>query len=755
MRANLNFSQASYFLFCLFPLLPTLQAQSALAMLFLLLQVIQAIRDRRSASKFGIWFPFLLSLPTLILSVTLLYSDDVQLGVKYLERSALLLLIPWLLFFNRSRINRQLQKSVLLFMAIVMSGFAWYIITSMLATGKFFEILPLPNSYYYIREFMASKSGMHPTYFSILLAIPFFSLQQSFKEGSLTISLRWFFGFFLLSLFLTLALAASKMILAAVVVGSALIWIQGWPWRKSLKWISIGSIVLLSIGLSVAPLRDRANDLLKALTEEGLDQDNPDSMRKAIYASSLQVIGEHPWFGVGVGDTQAALNAKYESNGFAYAFENGFNSHNNYLHIWIASGLGAFILFVLIQLVQIIIASACRNPVHLAIMVMFSMSMLSENILSRQVGVFSYAFFTAFLAYSSWSTAKGKIFINGRFLAQKLTGVQRYAQEVSSHLMKEHGDVWILRPSEKGASTNRHIFLAFGRGLQWEQIALPFYLKCIGSPPLLNLGNSAPIFYSNNYLTLHDVAFMHQPEWFSRNFVRWYRYMIPRVLKKAKQVFTVSEFSKTEIQRFFKVPAGKITVVYNGIPQLDSTETTAEPLVQGDYALVVGSLSPRKNQGFIIDCFQDLGDDFPLQLVLAGDIDDSIFGETQSQLEQIKQSSNIQWFRRPSDGDLTSLYKQAFCVIYMPLYEGFGLPVLEALSYGKPTIVSDIPVFKELFEDLVIFSRLENRQHLASLLREMIEDPNLKIPSKIALEDLGDRFSYKAAASKIFDRLPS
>lgn len=752
MPTKFHLGRFSFFLFCFFPILPSLQAQSALAMLFLLLQILSIFLYPRKSESSNWWFPLFMSLPTLFLVMSLVYSDDLQAGVKYLERSVLLVLMPLVLYFNRALIDRRLQSEVLHFLGLIMAGFACYIIGALLATGKFFEILPLPNSYYYIREFIGNRAHMHPTYFSLLLALPIFAIQKSL--GQLPQSTPKFWGYLLVLavLLLALLLAASKMIMAATLVGSAAMWLQSLGFKKG--FIRLAGALALSLVLifSMGSLRDRASEFVAAFTEEGIDKDNPDSMRKAIYKSTLALIVENPWTGVGIGDAQAALNAKYEEFDYRLAREEGFNTHNNYLHFWLAAGLGPFLFFLLLQLMQLVIAGISKNPVHLAISICFSMSLLSENILARQVGVFVYAFFTAFLVYASWSRSKKLIFINGRFINQGLTGVQRYAREISRQLVQQSDRVRLISPS--AVATDLPVkSLAILKGQAWEQITLPIYLTLLGRPPLLNLGNSAPLMYPQNYLTLHDVAFMENSDWFSPKFVRWYRFMVPRILAKAQHVFTVSAFSRQEIIKHFKLSESKISLSYNGCPDFKIEGPSGPPLVEGDYALVVGSITSRKNQQFIIESFLKLEASLSIKLVLAGSLNQQVFGTKEGESSKWQQSDRIIWFESPDDAQLHNLYQHAKFCLYTPIYEGFGLPVLEALVYQRPIIVSDIPVFRELYQDLVIFSPLANQEHLISLITCMAKESGLNPPRELAPAELKQRFSYAKSASLILSHL--
>ena len=145
-----------------------------------------------------------------------------------------------------------------------------------------------------------------------------------------------------------------------------------------------------------------------------------------------------------------------------------------------------------------------------------------------------------------------KIYINARFLTQQKSGVQQFAIELSKELLKINPNINFIAPKNI-INTNLAKDLnvkTYGNhiGQAWEQLELPIFLQKKGKPLLINLCNSAPLNYSNSIITLHDLAFIENPKWFSYSFRKWYNFLIPRIAKKTKHILTVSEFSKTEIQ---------------------------------------------------------------------------------------------------------------------------------------------------------------------------------------------------------------
>ncbi len=164
------------------------------------------------------------------------------------------------------------------------------------------------------------------------------------------------------------------------------------------------------------------------------------------------------------------------------------------------------------------------------------------------------------------------LIVNSRFLTQKITGVQRFAIEISlrlKDLLKEN--VSFVAPGNviqpKIAEQLNVQIVGKHTGHIWEQWDLPRYLKKNGSPLLLNLCNLAPLHYNNKISTIHDVSFVRYPQTFSKKFLLFYNFMIPKIISSSKMILTVSEFSKREIIDVYGTEENKIEVVYNAVNQ--------------------------------------------------------------------------------------------------------------------------------------------------------------------------------------------
>jgi glycosyltransferase involved in cell wall biosynthesis len=173
-------------------------------------------------------------------------------------------------------------------------------------------------------------------------------------------------------------------------------------------------------------------------------------------------------------------------------------------------------------------------------------------------------------------------------------------------------------------------------------------------------------------VTVHDLAVLRHPETFRRWTRTYVPQLVPHMVRAARRVIAVSEFTAGEVEQLLRVPRDRIRVVPNGVA---SAFTTDGPRAEGDYVLAVGTLEPRKNLTRTIAAAGKLGTE--LRVVGArgwGDV--RLAGP------------HVTWLGEIDDAELARQYRGARCVVYASLYEGFGIPVLEAIACGAPVVTS-------------------------------------------------------------------
>jgi glycosyltransferase involved in cell wall biosynthesis len=337
------------------------------------------------------------------------------------------------------------------------------------------------------------------------------------------------------------------------------------------------------------------------------------------------------------------------------------------------------------------------------------------------------------------------IIINARFLTQKMTGVQRFALEICNKLPTSIGGkrVVFIAPKEeiKNKLKNQENIIHFGRfkGQLWEQIDLPIFLKKNGTPLLINFVGIGPIFYVNKVMFLYDLAFKHHPEWFSYSFQKIYNIFIPISLKYSKAIITDSNYVKSDIQRTYNINESKINTVYAA----PSMKFKNKNLEKEKFILTVSSIDPRKNLKRMIEAFSMIDTDHKLMIV----------GSEHKSFSKIKikeglLSKNIIFTGYLNDEELIDLYNKAKVFIYASLFEGFGLPPLEAQACGCPCIVSNTTSLPEVYEDSVEYCNPYSIENIRNVMNELLIDSNRRNQlEKKGLENV-NRFSWDISANK-------
>lgn len=341
-----------------------------------------------------------------------------------------------------------------------------------------------------------------------------------------------------------------------------------------------------------------------------------------------------------------------------------------------------------------------------------------------------------------------RLVVNARFLTQTITGVQRFAIEISKQLKQLYGDqIEFVAPHtvlhvELVKELNVTIIGSL-TGHLWEQIDLPRYLFQNQKPLLLNLANTAPLFYHHKAVTLHDIAYGRFPQTFDWKFRLFYTLLIPNILRYSERIFTVSEFSKGEIETFYGVEKSKISVIYNAVNPLFAPRVKEQ---DEKYILAVSSLNTQKNFHSLIKAFNLLSI-ANIQLYLVGSINRNF--AALELLEEIEGNPNIVFKGRVDDDELITLYSNALCFVYPSFYEGFGIPPLEAQACGCPVVCSHAASLPEVGGESVVYCDPYCVEDIASKIKMVLDDEGLQN----TLRDKGfeniQRFSWEVSAKKM------
>lgn len=326
------------------------------------------------------------------------------------------------------------------------------------------------------------------------------------------------------------------------------------------------------------------------------------------------------------------------------------------------------------------------------------------------------------------------IYVNGRFLLQNLTGVNRFAYELCRAWMSLGIPFTVCCPPGKvkeyyDVSGFRIVVCGQGKSHIWEQLFLPFWFNKIkGKKLLVCFTGLGPLLVRKKVMTIHDLAFMANPSWYSLTYRLWYRLMTPLCAATSLKILTVSNFSKSEIMRRLSVSGERISVIHNAIsPKFYCSEdeyANGKKFCSGEkYILVVSSIDPRKNFFMLLKAFKHVTDKSIKLYIIGGQ--DGIYSTSIAELHEENGSERINWLGRVSDTMLREYYLHALCFVYPSLYDGFGIPPLEAMACGTPTIVSDIPALREVCGEASLYVNPHDEKDIADKINLLVDDENL------------------------------
>jgi len=349
------------------------------------------------------------------------------------------------------------------------------------------------------------------------------------------------------------------------------------------------------------------------------------------------------------------------------------------------------------------------------------------------------------------------VVINSSFLVQKLRGVNRYAVEISKELKLFMPDIKFIAPktvikNNYTEEINPEIYenkikISTKQVTPWEQFELTTYLRQNKNPLLVNLTNTAPVFYKNQIITIHDLMFMRNPKWYTRKHYYFYKYLFNGIAQNSLKVITVSECSKRDLIKYFNISENKIEIIHNAVSQEFINLATANfENKYGDYILAVSSLDPRKNFERLIRAFNKLKLK-NIKLVIVGDEGTLYKKETFKYL--IKDNPDVVFTGYVTDDELAGLYKNAKLFVFPSLYEGFGIPPLEAMACNCPTIVSNAASIPEVCADASYYVDPNSIDSIAKGIYEVINDKTLQDELRQKGAERVKKFSWEDSARKI------
>ncbi|OGO39554.1 MAG: hypothetical protein A2W35_18865 [Chloroflexi bacterium RBG_16_57_11] len=304
-----------------------------------------------------------------------------------------------------------------------------------------------------------------------------------------------------------------------------------------------------------------------------------------------------------------------------------------------------------------------------------------------------------------------EVLVNGRYTHQPMIGVKRYAQEVAGRLGEP---LRLVTPPGSYTGSLGHL---------WEQVGLP---RQVGRDDLLwSPANTGPLSVASQVVTIHDLSSLEHPEWYDRRFAVWYRTLLPRLARRVHKIITPSRFTLERLATLLDIPEHKLIPIPEGVASHFRPAGEAEIAgvrsrygLNAPYLLVVGSLEPRKNLPRLFQAWERIVEKEPgIELVLAGDR-----GPVFREAGYPRAAKGVRLLGRVDDAVLPALYSGAQATLAVSLYEGFGLPALEAMACGAPLIASKNTSIPEVVGEAALMVDPYEVEQIAEAMEKVLTD---------------------------------
>lgn len=366
-----------------------------------------------------------------------------------------------------------------------------------------------------------------------------------------------------------------------------------------------------------------------------------------------------------------------------------------------------------------------------------------------------------------------KICIDARLYGLENAGIGRYVMNLINQIERidEENQYFILLNKKYFNRLNfknknfKKILADFPHYSFKEQIFLPFVLAKV-KPDLVHFPHfNVPVFWRGNYVaTIHDLIkhyFRGRETTTRRSIFYWFKYLNYRILvwltvKRAKKIITPSKYWREELIKRYHLPEEKVEVTYEGAERKyqisPNSKYQAENIlkkykIRRPFIVYTGSLYPHKNIEVLIKAIKEFNKSNKLYLIIV--CARNVFQKRLAKkVAKLKMKNYVNFVGFVPDEDLIKIYHQAEAFVFPSLMEGFGLPALEAMAVGLLVLASDIPVFKEVYKDAVIYFNPKNEKDLASKLKMVVGNKKTKEAFKIKGLKLVKNYSWEKMAKQ-------
>lgn len=337
-----------------------------------------------------------------------------------------------------------------------------------------------------------------------------------------------------------------------------------------------------------------------------------------------------------------------------------------------------------------------------------------------------------------------KIGIDARMMSSDF-GIGRYVQQLVKHLLE---------------IDKKNQYVLFTQKIPWYGWEEQVKFKKIIDKEKVDLMHfphwNAPLLYNKPFVvTIHDLTMYHypRPEATTLGPIKFWlkdkahRLVVRHAVKRAKKIIVTSEFTKQDVHDTLKVPMEKMVVTYQApfeSPKFIKSVKSIKSVIDGEYVLYVGSAYPHKNLGGLLRAWkifcEKYGDEY--KLVLVGK-DSYFYNNLKSSILNLKSVIRL---NNVFDDELVSIYKDARLFVFPSLYEGFGLPPLEAMSHGVPVASSNRACMPEVLGDAVLYFDPENYEQIADVIYRGLTDEDARFELKNNANELLKMYSWEKLA---------
>lgn len=360
--------------------------------------------------------------------------------------------------------------------------------------------------------------------------------------------------------------------------------------------------------------------------------------------------------------------------------------------------------------------------------------------------------------------------IDLRLLGKRNGGIGRYSFEIAHAILsKDTVNSYVLFFNEKNADMHDIEYFKKFANVTCVMTSIRHYslgeqtsfLKVLNfhNLDLVHFPNfNVPYFYNKPFIvTIHDVVHHKISGAKKSHLLHFYAYkkIIENAAKKSQAIITVSEYSKSDIVKYLHVPAEKIEVIYEA-PNLQNfvddayvQEVKKQYVLSKPYFIFVGVLERKKNVVTLTRAFDEFLKKFKvdMDLVIVGKSDPH-YPEIRHSAQDIQYKDHLVFTGQVSDKELSALYKGAYAFVSASLHEGFGLPGVEAMRFGLPLAVSNLPVFNEVYDNAAVYFNAEDVHDIAEKLHIISRDQQFHLQLQKKSLERGSHFSWERAAAQ-------